>query len=109
MLPDIQHALNRNFAASQRDGLLDGLRQSHAMLLRQVATDFVGRNLIEIQTSQPQIGTRAAILLIPFQNLPQDHIGMRVLAIHRNNARHRQLSAGRQFRPQCTSRPGAAD
>ena len=49
--------------------------------------DIVGRELVDVQGHQTQIRTRTAILVVPLEDLGEDDVRMRPLAVFRDDRR----------------------
>src|SRR6266568_1055056 len=81
VLADTEHALDREFLAAAADRPIDSVVDREAVLLRQVAAHVAGGELVAIECDELQVRELLAVEVVTFEDLGEDDVGVRPLAI----------------------------
>ena len=94
VLADAEQTLDSHAARAERDGVLDGVEDGDGVLARHRSRHVVVRELVDVHAGHAQVRAGAAVLLIAFEQLADDDVGVRKVAVLGDDGRDRQALVG---------------
>src|SRR4051812_26912948 len=86
MLADAQNAIDPDLLAAQSDGRLDVVVDGEVEALRQVPAHVTLVDLIDVHRYDPHPRPILAVVVVSFEHLAHDHVGVGMAAILRDDS-----------------------